>query len=897
MTRFITLFFCAVFMAGLTVTKVSATPGPATIQGTSSDGKNESGILKTAKSDFESRRKVSGTLEAFRIFDTPLTGSERSAMEFLYAYMPLPDITDYPSSFYLKNVDCSLLAKEEMPWGKIVPEREFYHFVLPVRVNNENLDESRIVFYEELKERVKGLSMYDAALEVNHWCHEKVTYRPTDSRTSSPLASIRTAYGRCGEESTFTVAAMRSVGIPARQIYTPRWAHTDDNHAWVEVWIDGKWHFLGACEPEPVLDLGWFNAPASRGMLMHTNVFGKYEGPEDIVATSACYTEINVTANYAPVSTLAVRTVDRKGRPVSAEVEFKLYNYGELYTVLRKQSDSSGMTHITAGHGDMVIWASKDGMSGVEKCRIGSMDTLTVKINRKEGFTGTMEFDIVPPPQRNTVPQLSDEQVAGNKMRLAYEDSVRNAYTETFMTAPQAREFAARERIDPERAEKVLVESRGNWQAISGFLHCASDKEKALRLLEVISEKDLHDTPMNVLKDHLDYTPDNVERSQLYDRYILNPRIANELLTPYRSVLSDALGADAEKYRLNPELWAKWCKENISIDNIWNPKNFRMHPVSVWKTRTTDKVSLEIFFVAGARSMGIAARIDEVTGKVQYADRDGNWKDVEMSPMSENEKEGNAPVGILSAEYVRSGRLDNPKYYSHFTLSRVEDGKMQLLNYPEDESWERLLKKGTQIDAGHYLMTSGTRMADGSVLARLSFFDVKKGKRTKTELVMREDKENIQVIGSFNSEDIYHDLSLGQDKSLLSTTGRGYYILGLVEPAHEPTNHALRDIAAYKEELEKWGGCIVLLFEDMDAAKRFNSNDFPALPNTVVYGTDIDGAIASEIREALNLPENGKPVFIIADTFNRVVFVSQGYTIGLGEQLAKVLSRIDSHAE
>ena len=78
--------------------------------------------------------------------------------------------------------------------------------------------------------------------------------------------------GRCGEESTLLVAALRSVGIPARQVYTPRWAHTDDNHAWVEAWADGKWYFLGACEPEPVLNLGWFNAPASRGMLMHTKV-------------------------------------------------------------------------------------------------------------------------------------------------------------------------------------------------------------------------------------------------------------------------------------------------------------------------------------------------------------------------------------------------------------------------------------------------------------------------------------------------------------------------------------------------------------------------------------------------------------------------------------------------
>lgn len=76
--------------------------------------------------------------------------------------------------------------------------------------------------------------MYEAALEVNHWCHEKVAYRPSDSRTSSPLATVLSGYGRCGEESTFTVTALRSVGIPARQCYTPRWAHTDDNHAWVE---------------------------------------------------------------------------------------------------------------------------------------------------------------------------------------------------------------------------------------------------------------------------------------------------------------------------------------------------------------------------------------------------------------------------------------------------------------------------------------------------------------------------------------------------------------------------------------------------------------------------------------------------------------------------------------
>ena len=34
------------------------------------------------------------------------------------------------------------------------------------------------------------------------------------------------------------------------------------------------------------------------------------------------------------------------------------------------------------------------------------------------------------------------------------------------------------------------------------------------------------------------------------------------------------------------------------------------------------------------------------------------------------------------------------------------------------------------------------------------------------------------------------------------------------------------------------------------------------------------------------------PMFIIGDTFNRVVFVSQGYTIGLGEQMMKIIHKL-----
>ncbi len=89
------------------------------------------------------------------------------------------------------------------------------------------------------------------------------------------------------------------MGIPARQVYTPRWAHTDDNHAWVEIWVDGQWHFVGACEPEPELDRGWFASPAKRAMMTRTFVFGKYNGPEEKLNQTRFFTEINLMPNYA----------------------------------------------------------------------------------------------------------------------------------------------------------------------------------------------------------------------------------------------------------------------------------------------------------------------------------------------------------------------------------------------------------------------------------------------------------------------------------------------------------------------------------------------------------------------------------------------------------------------
>ena len=777
-----------------------------------------------------------------------------SYVDYLYQFMPQPDKTDYSREFYQQNVALSLKARAEMPWGKTIPEREFRHFVVPVRVNNENLDNSREVFYKALKPRVEKLSMQEAILEVNHWCHEHVTYRPSDGRTSSPLATLRTAYGRCGEQSTFTVAALRAVGIPARQVYTPRWAHTDDNHAWVEAWADGKWYFLGACEPEPVLNLGWFNESASRGMLMHTKAFGNYDGPEEVMSQTPCYTEINVVDNYAPTAQVNVQVVNAKGKPVSgARVEFKLYNYAEFYTVANKTTDKLGHASLTAGKGDMLLWVSKGGLVATRKVSFGKDKQVKIVLNSKE-LPDLVDLDIVPPPVSGQLPVVTPEQRAENNRRSAYEDSIRHAYEATM----------------------PVEDWRGNHRTIQQFLDEAPNKLMAEKLLGVLAKKDLRDIELAVLKDNQVAA---VDTSDIYLKYVLCPRVELEWLTPYKAFFREHMGSIK-----NPAQLEAWCNQNIRIDNDHNPQGLRMQPMSVYREKLTDDLGRNIFFVSVARSLGMPARINEVNGKPQYY-ADGRWVDVFAK--AQNAKQGN--TAKLKLDYKLSAHNDNPKYYIHFTLSKVVDGQLQLQTFPEEATQQDFVN-GQELDKGEYILTTGVRMASGKVLARMQRFTLNGD--TTISYALRENQEDVQVIGSLNAENIYHDKATDSDKSLLSTTGRGYYVLAIVAPNQEPTNHAMRDISVYKQQFEEWGRKMIFLFQNDDEAQRFNFAEFDKLPNTVVWGTDVEGKIKQEVWQQMKLTTPSLPVFLICDSFNRVVFVQQGYTINLGEQLIKVIRQL-----
>ena len=232
--------------------------------------------------------------------------------------------------------------------------------------------------------------------------------------------------------------------------------------------------------------------------------------------------------------------------------------------------------------------------------------------------------------------------------------------------------------------------------------------------------------------------------------------------------------------------------------------------------------------------------------------------------------------------------------------------------------WAHVFKKGYPLEEGRYLLVSGNRLSSGTVPVSMVFVDVVAGQEAVCDLVLRASDNEVPVIGSFDAETKFTPVSLAKTEdgdvleavipseakeSLLSVVGRGHYALAILEPGKEPTNHVLRDLAVAREKLEAWGRPIVLLCSSEAAMHRLqvemSEGRYGILPGTIVLGLDANGAVQKGIEKGMKVgPESASgapsrlPLVILADSFNRVFFLSEGYTIGLGEQLAATVAKL-----
>lgn len=829
------------------------------------------------------------------IFEKAATEQEKQYLQFLYEYMPLNDLADYDGEFFLNQVRYAIKARETFSWGKKIPEDIFKHFVLVYRVNNENLDTARMYIFETLKDRIKGMSMYDAALEVNHWCHEKVNYKASDGRTSSPLATIRTSWGRCGEESTFTVTALRAMGLPARQCYTPRWAHTDDNHAWVEVWIDGVWHYLGACEPEPELDIAWFDAPVKRAMMVHTTVFGKYNGKEQKNFESDLYSKINLLSNYTDTKRLEIKVIDSKGNAVeNAQVSFGLYNYAEYYPIAKIYTDKNGVATLETGYGDLMIWAKKDGKtaSALAKAEVKNM---TLTINPTKKTWQTQKFKLCPPTPK-PIKVVSEEKKAANAIRLAYEDSLRESYLKTF---PRNQETNLRNQVSEKRikelkyskedaikATKYINESWGNYKEIEKVL--ASQDENAIAILGLLYEKDLRDIRAEVVLSHLKAYKNYPAKEEALKEFVLNPRIQLEKITNYREFLQKHFADQANSFIENPQQIADWINQNIKLNTVENYYDVQISPEGILRIGQCDKLSREILFVAIARSFGIAARYEWAEGRAQYklsAKEDWKYPQFEIAT--------DEPLGRLTVTNSAKNKI-KPEYYIHFTLQRLVNDEFMTLDFEYDPKFEKF-PETLEIPAGYYRLMSGNRDAAGNIYVIEQYFFVTAGAETKIEIEMEEIYGKLSTLGTLDM-DKKIQLIDGKKQSLKELSQGKGLVLAIVDPYSEPVRHLMADMPLVKSEMEKWGGGIAFVMTKLP--NQSIEKLYPNLPNQSLFAHDADKKMQKAIVKATNFDfANNYPLLCFITKEGEIVFLSEGYRIGSGDSLLKVIHQLESRSK
>jgi len=667
----------------------------------------------------------------------------------------------------------------------------------------------------------------------------------------------------------------------------------------VEVWVNGKWHFMGACEPEADLNMGWFTGPAMRAMLVHTRAFGWYQGTERVIDRQEKFSELNLISNYAESKQVVVQVLDENDLPLpGVSIEYQLYNYAEFYPIAKGKTDEKGFDAIDAGLGDLIVWAHKDGNWNFNKITVEKTDTLILKLHSAKPQTLSLEFDLVPPVEKAPpLLQVTEEAKARNARLLLMEDSIRASYMQTFMDSSSAATFAARIGIDPVRTSSLITNSYGNWDQIIAFLEAADPKEQpwALNLLESISAKDLRDTRVEVLNDHLKNsvpypTETTGDQASFFSLYILSGRVLNEMMRPWRGYLQQQFALEfQERARQDINTLVFWIKDNIKVDDSANlHSRAPLSPRGVFEMKIADTRSRDIFFVAVSRSLGIPARINPATYKPQYW-KDNQWITIHFEPTKGDISEKGA------IHFLNGNKEMDPKYAIHFTIARYQQGVFRTIDLEFGQELSRFPAK-VEVDAGSYYLVTGNRQGDGSVLSGIRFFIVTPGITTDVTVNVRKSFAKQEPWAKIDLNGYLLENYETQEKTKASNpTATKGAIFVWIDPDKEPTKHVMSDIPAVKTLLEKWNGGIVFLLNKPTVSKSFNPASYTGLPKKSLFCYDESNHFLNTISSLKNQDLSGSlPVVIISDPQGNLVYFSKGYKIGIGEQLAKEVSRMES---
>ncbi|NDV26409.1 transglutaminase domain-containing protein [Desulfovibrio sp. JC010] len=653
---------------------------------------------------------------------------KRQAAEFIVSNLPPADRAGLSADDLAENLDFAFLARESTPWGKEVSWTDFLHYVLPHRVSQEKAVNWRKKFYTDLLPLVSQCqSMEEAVLAVNRWCFSKTGFKSTQRWDQNPLMTINRGWGRCEEAVILTVCALRSVGIPARQAMVPAWQHSNDNHTWTEVQVDGKWHYIESANPDYGLDHAWFSGSVRKAPLVVSYAYGNIVSADyPILGRSFGCTLINSTGRYAPASKATIQVLDATGKALpETKIFISVLNYASFRPVAAKISDRDGKAEITLGPGSMLISAA----NGNSSAYVGSIwipgeqaarDNILLKLipgNLPIGeasfrFDYKDELNIPTPPKNSEGSRKAEFDSIKNK-RLQKLNGMRKAAGS--FSAKHAPSIAKAGLNTPQLQKAISTcPSKHLPSLLQSLSSMAPADLLTITADELILNARIADTARTEAADSgLKYD------DAIFNQYVLNPRIMYEQRSNWRKELHGrfSLSKTGNLKKLLRKL-GRFTAEISSIQR--GPLGNSLNPEEVLDTLKTSTASeICIFNTAVLRSAGVPARYLDEQQWIEFYDGKEWQPFYPQNPKQTGNKNATTESRHFYSPWTtvkfKIPSFDNkpkaPQYFKDFSISRlINKSRFQLIEKsvngkmnPQNKTWE------ISVPQGNYFLISVDR--------------------------------------------------------------------------------------------------------------------------------------------------------------------------------------------
>ena len=155
---------------------------------------------------------------------------------------------EYISAEYLiRNIDQAFEVRNS-PWSRNLSLDEFCEYILPYKINNEEVEDWRSEYKEYFASVFDTINIeadsseFDVcrALSLRYVGHN-YNY-PAGVPSYKPSFLKKTLIGPCSDYSNLLVFFGRTFGIPVVIDYVPHWANYPHSHSWSAVLVGGKPH-------------------------------------------------------------------------------------------------------------------------------------------------------------------------------------------------------------------------------------------------------------------------------------------------------------------------------------------------------------------------------------------------------------------------------------------------------------------------------------------------------------------------------------------------------------------------------------------------------------------------------------------------------------------------------